>query len=315
MELKRRDLMGVGMGIGLTWAFLPIHVSMAKAEAGSGVTKTSNGKFTVYALSDGTVRRPLDAGFVRNANLSEVQAALAEQRLPTDHIMVPYTPFVVEANGKRFLMDTGFADNGPEGTGRLHENMRAAGIEPNTIDVILMSHLHGDHINGLRRKDGSLVYPDAKVFIPRPEYEHWMSEEKMNAAPEAAQGGFKTVRRVLQDYPQDRLEMFDPGKPVEGFETIAGFGHSPGQTAFSVGSGAESFTYLADVAHYPALFVRHPHWQVQFDMNPDVAQTTRHELLARMKEQGGLVGGYHFPFPSIGTIAAREEGYSFEAKA
>lgn len=151
------------MGISLTWGFLPIQVSTAKAEEGFAVAKTSNGKFTDYALSDGTVRRPLNADLVRNADLAEVQATLAEQGLPTDYIMVPYTAFVVEANSRRFLMDAGFADNGPEGTGHLRDNMHSAGIDPTSIDVILMSHLHGDHINGLRRKDGSLVYPAASL--------------------------------------------------------------------------------------------------------------------------------------------------------
>ena len=114
--------------------------------------------------------------------------------LPTDHIMVPYTPFVVEAGGKRYLLDTGFADNGPAGTGLLHENMEKAGIEPASIDVVLMSHLHGDHINGLRRKDGSLVYPDATVYIPQPEFDHWMDDEKMAGVPEAGRGGFLAAR-------------------------------------------------------------------------------------------------------------------------
>ena len=300
----------------MIWTFVPLPAWAANgaSEGSSGAFKASIGDLTVFALSDGVVRRPLDAGFVRNADFGDVQAALESEGLPTDHIMVPYTPFVVEAGGRRVLMDAGFADNGPQGTGLLHENMRAAGLEPGTVDAVLMSHLHGDHINGLRRKDGTLVYPDAKVYVPQPEYDHWMSEEKMKAAPEAAQGGFKTVRRVLQDYPQDRLVLFAPGDTVEGFSTIPCFGHAPGQTAFSIGSGAESFTYLADVAHYPALFVRHPDWQVQFDMNPDMARTTRHDMLSRMKEQGGLVGGYHFPYPSIGTIAAAEEGYAFDAR-
>ncbi|MEG1456389.1 MAG: MBL fold metallo-hydrolase, partial [Comamonas sp.] len=122
-----------------------------------GFLRQKIGKAQVVAVSDGVGRRPLAEGFVRNAPLAQVQAALAAQGLPTDSIDVPYTCFVLEVDGKRYLLDTGFADNGPAGTGQLHTNLRAAGIDPATIDAVLLSHLHGDHINGLRRKDGSLV--------------------------------------------------------------------------------------------------------------------------------------------------------------
>lgn len=238
--------------------------------------------------------------------------------LPTDHIMVPYTPFVVEAGGKRYLLDTGFADNGPAGTGLLHENMEKAGIDPASIDVVLMSHLHGDHIDGLRRKDGSLVYPDATVYIPQPEFDHWMDDEKMAGVSEAGRGGFLAVRRVLAGYPEGKIVLFEPGATVEDvFKTTPCLGHAPGQTAFTIGSGAASFSYIADVAHYPALFVTNPDWHVQFDMNPETAQATRHAIPQQMSEQGGLVGGYHFPFPSLGAITTAQPGetYHFDTKS
>lgn len=318
MMLSRRALMAYGMGLGMTWAFRPVlaqeSVSVLAGGPHEGFLRLGIGDVNVIALQDGTVRRALDEGFVRNAPLDQVQATLSAQDLPTDHIMVPYTPFVVEAAGKRYLLDTGFADNGPEGTGLLHQNMRKAGIDPASIDVVLMSHLHGDHINGLRRKDGALVYPDALVYIPQPELDHWMNDSKMAAAPEAAQGGFRTVRRVLIDYPEDSIVAFQPGETLDGiFRSQGCFGHAPGQTAFTIGSGAESFSYIADVAHYPALFVTNPDWHVQFDMDPVAAQATRHTVLGQMSAMGGLVAGYHFPFPSVGSIDAVRlgENYSF----
>lgn len=308
--------MTYGMGLGASLVFRPVLAQSGGDTAGEGFFRIAVDGGEVIALQEGTVRRALDAAFVRNAPLEDVEASLAAQGLPTDHIMVPYTPFVVEAGGKRYLLDAGFADNGPEGTGLLHENMRKAGIEPDSIDVVLMSHLHGDHINGLRRKDGSLVYPDATIYIPQPELDYWMDEARMNAAPEAAQGGFRTVRRVLVDYPADKIVAFQPGETIEGiFRTTACFGHAPGQTAFTIGSGAQSFSYIADVAHYPALFVTNPDWHVQFDMDPEAAQATRHAILTAMSETGGLVGGYHFPFPSLGTIETAPEGYSFMVSA
>ncbi|MEG1456791.1 MAG: MBL fold metallo-hydrolase, partial [Comamonas sp.] len=88
-----------------------------------------------------------------------------------------------------------------------------------------------------------------------------------------------------------------------------------GHTALALGSGKDRFTYLADAAHFPALFVRHPDWQVQFDMDPAQARATRHALLARMAREGGLVGGFHFPMPSLGRIRKEGEGYRWVPQA
>ena len=272
------------------------------------------GKATVTALSDGVTRRALDAGFVKNAPLDQVQAALAAAGLPTTHIDVPYTCFVVELDGKRYLLDTGFADNGGPGTGLLRTHMRHAGIDPASIDAVILSHLHGDHINGLRRKDGSLVYPKALVYMPQPEAAFWMDDARMQALPEAARGGFMAVRGVFAGYPPAQLRPYAPGSSLApGIHTIAAFGHTPGHTAIAVQSGTERFTFIGDVAHYPALFVRHPDWQVQFDMDAAQARATRHALLARLAQEQSWVGGYHFPLPSFGRIRAAGQGYDWIA--
>ncbi|WP_315126153.1 MBL fold metallo-hydrolase [Comamonas antarctica] len=277
-----------------------------------GFVRRKVGNARVVALSDGVGRRPLAEGFVRNATLAQVKATLAAQDLPTDYIDVPYTCFVLETEGKRYLLDTGFADNGPPGTGQLVKHMRAAGIDPESIDAVVLSHLHGDHINGLRRKDGSLVFPQALVYVPAPEHAFWLDADRRNAAPEAARAGFMAVQRVFQDYPADQLRLFEPGMAVVGgIESIAAFGHSPGHTALALRSGNERFTYLGDAAHFPALFVRNPDWQVQFDMDPAQARATRHALLARMAQEGGLVGGFHFPLPALGRIRKQGDGYQF----
>jgi glyoxylase-like metal-dependent hydrolase (beta-lactamase superfamily II) len=322
MPISRRGVFGIGLGLGAGLALPAFAQGSGSAETEAGAAMNGNGSADgffratlgdaeIFAVTDGAVPRPLDEGFVRNAPFEAVQAALAEAGLPADHIRNPFTPFVVVAENRRFLFDAGFADNGPEGTGLLHANMAKAGLDPAAIDVVLMSHLHGDHVNGLRRRDGSLVYPDATLYVPVPEYRYWMDAERMAALPEAQQGGFRAVQRVLADYPEDRLVLFEPGERLEDrFESVASFGHSPGHTAFVMGEGETSFTYLGDVALFPALFVRNPDWSVQFDMDPDAARAVRQALLARAAASGGLVGGYHFPLPSLGRITAEGDGYA-----
>lgn len=309
---RRRWILSTTSLAAASWLSACASRPAATNTAALGYQHQTIGQARVTAVSDGVTRRPLDAGFVKNAPLAEVQATLAAAGLPTTHIDVPYTCFVVELHGKRYLLDTGFGDNGAPGTGQLHRHMQAAGIDPASIDVVVISHLHGDHINGLRRKDGSLVYPQATVYVPQPEAAHWLDDARMNATPEAARGGFRAVRRVFDGYPTAQLKLFAPGSAIApGLATVAAFGHSPGHTAIAVQSGGERFTFIGDVAHYPALFVKHPDWQVQFDMNPEQARATRHALLGRLAQEGGWVGGYHFPMPALGRLRAAGPGYDW----
>jgi glyoxylase-like metal-dependent hydrolase (beta-lactamase superfamily II) len=141
------------------------------------------GAMEVIALHDGALRRPLGEEFVTNAPLEQVKALLASQGLPTDYVDIPFTPFVIVAGGRRILMDTGFADNGPPSTGKLVANMAAAGLKPDDIDTIILSHYHGDHINGIRNKAGQLVFPKAKIMVPAPEHAFWMDDARMERRP------------------------------------------------------------------------------------------------------------------------------------
>ena len=315
MQLSRRQC--------LTWGSAAIATSwlgacaspqrQAALSQGIGFAHLQLGAARITAVSDGVGRRPLEAGFVKNATLAQVQASLQAQGLPSNHIDVPYTCFVVELDGKRYLLDTGFGDNGPAGTGQLHANMRAAGIAPDSIDRIIISHLHGDHINGLRRKDGSLIYPKAVVMVPQPELSFWMDDARMQAAPEAARGGFATARRVFANYPSALLKQFVPGSSLApGIGTLATFGHTPGHTAVRVSSGQQRFTFIGDVTNVPALFVTNPDWQVQFDMNAEQARTTRRALLNQLAKDGDWVGGYHFPLPAFGHIHTAGNGFAWK---
>ena len=273
------------------------------------------GQARITAISDGSARRPLVEGFVKNATLSEVQAVLAQANLPTDFIEIPYTCYVVEINGKRYLLDTGFSDNGPAGTGLLLQHMREAGIDPASIDGVIISHFHGDHINGLRKKDGSLTFPHATIYVPAPEMQFWMDAERLRTAPEGARSGFENVHRVFDNYPAEKLSPFTPGTDITpGIQTISAPGHTPGHTVIQVHSGNEVFTFLGDTTNVPVLFVTRPDWVVQFDMNPDLARTTRLALLEQMAQQQHLVSGYHFPLPGFGRIQKNmPHGYRWEA--
>jgi glyoxylase-like metal-dependent hydrolase (beta-lactamase superfamily II) len=191
--MDRRGFLGAGMAGAAALTFSSVW-SQSTPNFGAPVAPTVGfrrmklGAMEVIALHDGALRRPLGEEFVTNAPLEQVKALLASQGLPTDYVDIPFTPFVIVAGGRRILMDTGFADNGPPSTGKLVANMAAAGLKPDDIDTIILSHYHGDHINGIRNKAGQLVFPKAKIMVPAPEHAFWMDDARMERGAPGHEG-------------------------------------------------------------------------------------------------------------------------------
>jgi glyoxylase-like metal-dependent hydrolase (beta-lactamase superfamily II) len=276
-----------------------------------GIYRYKIGEFEVTAFHEGTTPRPIDDKFVVNAPLPEVQSALEAAFLPKDRLNNSYTAMVVNTGRNLVAIDTGFGDSGPAGTGGMWNNLSVAGIDPKRIDTVIISHFHGDHISGVRLKNGEAAYPNAQVLVPAAEWAFWMDDARMNQAPEAARGGFQTARRVFGPM-ADKVTRFEPGKElVPGIAAVDAAGHSPGHVAFTIASGNGRLLVLSDTANLPALFVRHPDWSPVFDMDKDKARATRRRLLDLAASERMQVAAYHFPFPASGHIAKDGDGFEF----
>lgn len=318
--LDRRAFLGAGIAGTAALTFSSVWSQQATPNFGpptlpaTGVKRMKLGAMEVIALNDGALRRPLGEEFVRNVPLEQVKSLLASQNLPTDYVDIPFTPFLVVSPAGRFLLDTGFADNGPPTTGKLAAQLAAAGFKPEDVDHVVISHYHGDHINGLRKKDGSLAFPKAKVHVPAPEHAFWFDDAKMNAAPPAAKGAFENARKVIGSLPADILVKYEPGQELApGIRAEAAFGHTPGMSMVSVQSEGQKFMYVADLTNVPSLFARSPDWAVQFDMDAELARQTRRRVFDMLVKDKVTAGGYHFPFPALGTIETAGSGYQFKA--
>src|SRR5690349_20496888 len=123
-------------------------------------------EFEINLVDDGVARRPLEPGFVRNAELGEVQDALAADFQPTDTITIPFTTTVVNTGRQLIMFDAGTGGLLAPTAGRWMGNFRAAGYSPEQVDLIVVSHFHGDHIQGIRAKDGTPNFPNARVVVP-----------------------------------------------------------------------------------------------------------------------------------------------------
>lgn len=273
------------------------------------------GEIEITALHEGQFTRPLDASFVRNAPLEDVQKVLAESFLPTNQLTISFTTLLVNTGSKLVLIDTGFADNGGPTNGRTLGQLKSLGIEPGQIDVVLLSHFHGDHLQGARLKDGKLTFPNAEIMAPEMEWNFWMDDARAAAATGGMKGAFGGVHRVLKPNAGD-VKRFKWGQEVvTGITAVDASGHTPGHTAFAISSGGKTMMYVADVTNTPVLFARNPEWKVMFDMDPDKAVATRKRILDMAATDKIQVSFYHANFPSTGFVAKEGGGYRFVPKA
>jgi glyoxylase-like metal-dependent hydrolase (beta-lactamase superfamily II) len=307
-KIDRRSLLA---GSAIAAAAMPATAFAKAPPAGkqaAGVYRYKLGDYEMTALYDGIWNRAIDDKFVRNVAFSQVQKALSDSFLPTDKLPVPFTALLVNTGALLVLLDTGTAGQFPGATaGSITENLAAAGVAPTAIDVIVISHFHPDHINGIKTKDDALVFPNAEVLVPAPEWAYWMDDAKLSTAPESLKGNFLNVRRVFKNV---KVQRYEPGKEVApGVTSIAAYGHTPGHTAFAVASGSQSMLVLSDTTNHPWLFLRNPEWQAAFDMDGAMAVDTRRRLLDQAAADKMLVQGYHFPFPACGHVTKSGANY------
>ncbi|MDB5643051.1 MAG: hypothetical protein JWN07_2368 [Hyphomicrobiales bacterium] len=269
----------------------------------AGVYRNRIGDMEITIVTDGARTMAMPDTFVRNVAKEEVGKALEASAMSAARMTVPYNPMLVNTGGKLVLVDTGNGQGDAKGeVGLLLPNMTAAGVDPKQVDIVVITHFHGDHILGLRMADGSLAFPNAEVKVPAAEYAFWMSDDNMAKAPDAMKGAFALVRRIFKDM-GDRLTQYAMDKEVApGMTPFATPGHTPGHTSLALQSGNSRMLLQGDVTNIPALFLRNPGWHVMFDMDAAKAEETRRRFYDRASADKVLVGGFHFPFPALGYV-------------
>jgi glyoxylase-like metal-dependent hydrolase (beta-lactamase superfamily II) len=189
--------------------------------------------------------------------------------------------------------------------------MAAAGIDPAAIDIVVLSHLHPDHINGVKTADGKVAFPNAEIMVPTLDWAFWMNDE--NAAKAESNPMMKTyfgnVWKVLGDL-AGKVTKYDWGKEVApGITALDTRGHTPGHSSFAVASGSSKVLIQSDVTNIPELFLRNSDWHVMYDTDPQQAAARRHKFYDMAAAEKALVIGFHFSFPSLGHVEKDGTGY------
>jgi glyoxylase-like metal-dependent hydrolase (beta-lactamase superfamily II) len=275
------------------------------------------GDITITVIDDGFRKLPVTDGYCINASAADMNAALAAAGLAPGVLHNPFQPIVMTTGGKRVLIDTGNGEgafNESKGErGNLPGSLATAGMSREAIDIVVISHCHGDHVNGLVAADGKPAFPQAEVKVPAVEWRFWMDDGEMSRAPAGRMTDlFKNNRRVF-DALGRKVTPYDWDREVvPGVTAVGTPGHSIGHTSFVATSGGKSVYVLSDVCiNNPPLFVRHPGWHTINDQDPKQAEATRRRVLGLLARDKMQVQAFHFPWPGVGNIVPDGDGYRF----
>jgi glyoxylase-like metal-dependent hydrolase (beta-lactamase superfamily II) len=273
------------------------------------------GDIQVTVISDGANTFPLADTFVTNAKKDEVNVALDKAFQPKDKVTFHFAPLVINTGGKLVVIDTG---NGPAAlasskgnVGLFPGNMVAAGFDPKAVDMVVISHFHGDHVNGLLTADGAPAFPNAEVLVPATEWKFWMDDGEMSrASNDRMKGLFKNNRNIFEAALKKKITPYEWGKEVvPGLLAVDTVGHTPGHTSYVLSSGSSKVYIQSDVTNNPCLFAANPGWHAFFDQDGDVAETTRRRVYDMLVVEKLQVQGFHYPFPGLGNIEKDGSGY------
>jgi len=278
------------------------------------------GDFECMAVSDGTLTYappifPPPVNFLfANAPKELLDRALRRHNIQPEQWVAWVSPYIcvtVNTDRHRVLVDTG-ADGLDPNTGRLLRNLQAEGIGPGDIDTVILTHGHPDHIAGNTDAEGKPTFPNARYVMWKGEWNFWTSEQAENKLDEHVREVLLTFARKNLPPIQRQLDLIEhEAEIVPGIRAVAAPGHTPGHMALAISSKGEQLICVSDAFLHP-IHIEHPEWHAAIDMAPDQLTNTRHLLLNKVATEKALMLAFHFPFPGVGHIVQRKEGWRWQ---
>ncbi|MCB1343212.1 MAG: MBL fold metallo-hydrolase [Pseudooceanicola sp.] len=280
-------------------AALPLTASFARGGAPMmGVAtplfnRIALGSFDVTTLLAGTRAVPDPHSiFGLNASKEDFAAVSAGANLPTDKSQFFFTPTLVNTGAELVLFDTGLSGEGTTAA------LAQAGYTPDQVDVVVLTHMHGDHIGGLMTGDAP-TYPNARYVTGAAEFDHW------------DMSGNETFEKQMRPLAEKAAFLDDGGSVASGITAMAAFGHTPGHMTYMLESGGKQLLIGADFTNHYVWSLAHPDWQVKFDADKEMASETRKRILAMLAADTIPMIGYHMPFPGLGYVETAGDGYVY----
>jgi len=268
------------------------------------------GDFEVTALSDGSLGLPV-TGMLANTTPAKITKALAYAYLK-DPVETSVNAYLINTGSKLVLIDTGTGNFFGPTLGKLVSNLKASGYQPEQVDEIYITHMHGDHIGGLMAGD-KLAFPNATVRADQREADFWLSQAHMDAASKDEKGSYEKAMASVNPYAAaGKFKAFSGDTElIPGVRAVAAPGHTAGHTIYVVESNGQKLALWGDLMHVAAVQFPDPSVVIKFDTDSKVAARERKKAYADAAKNGYWVGSAHLSFPGIGHLRANGSGYIF----
>lgn len=292
--ITRRTALIGGAALPLATASAPqLALADGHAAPSNAIQNTFGlGDFQVSTLLVGsrTVDEGIQTIFGVNVSEEEFASVSADNFIPTDKAQFFFTPTVVRTGSEIVLFDAGLSAGGTLAA------LTSAGIEAGDVNIVVLTHMHGDHIGGLTDDAGAPTFPNARYVTGQVEFDHW------------AAAGNERFDGKVRPFAENMTFIGDGDDVVSGITAMSAFGHTPGHMAYMLESGGESVLLIADTANHYVWSLGYPEWEVRFDMDKAAAAATRKKLLGMVAADKIPLIGYHMPFPGMGFVETRGEG-------
>ncbi|POF28463.1 MBL fold metallo-hydrolase [Roseibium marinum] len=309
VELTRRAAL-LGAGGALAGAGLAVSLPAQAAAAKQGslaapVARYPLGGFEINTLLDGavTLQEPQKT-FAMNVEADTFSATSAENFVPDDSFQISFTPTLINTGSELILFDTGNGEDARPGRGNMRAALENAGYTPEQVDVVVLTHMHPDHIGGLM-EGGAPAFANARYVTGQKEYDFWAAMD-----PEA-NGVTKLMASHVKPLAENMTFLNDGGAVTSGITAMSAPGHTPGHMIYMIESDGKQLALTADTANHFVWSLAYPDWEVRFDMDKETAASTRRTVFGMLAGDKVPFVGYHMPFPAVGYVAQEGSGFRY----
>ena len=318
VSLSRRGVLRGGLAAGVVAgsaglaSLAPGRVKAAAPMAGqplAGAMRRKVGDFEVTALLDGhlDVAPELVVGY----DADEASALREAAFIGSEALTIPVTAYLVNTGERLVLIDAGTSTSLGPTLGHLLTPLAAAGVSPDQVDAILITHMHPDHLFGVLDASDQKVFPNAELILPETDVAFWYDDANLNAAPEQFHPFFLGARKAADAYADRQSRFSGEAEILPGIRPLGLPGHTPGHTGFIIDSNGETLIIAGDILHLAAYQFAHPDWAIAFDIDPNLAAETRKRFFDQMASDRVMFAGMHVPFPGFGYVAREGSDYRF----